>query len=65
VPSYLNSPAIICHSLDEWKEKLSELMRNDELLMEVSLKGRKFVRDNYSPRIVKEKYKALFEKVLQ
>ena len=65
VPSYQNSPAVLCADREEWKENLEKMLIDIHFLEYLSRKGREYTKENYSPRVIKPKYEKLFMSVLK
>lgn len=65
VPSYLNSPVILCSNKEEWERNLEKMLNNVAFLKCLSNKGREFVKENYSLRVTKTKYEMLFNELLK
>lgn len=65
VPSYQNSPAILCADREEWKENLEKMLTDIPSLEQLSRKGREYTNENYSPQVIKPEYKKLFMSVLE
>lgn len=63
VPSYLNSPAVICRKNEDWKEKL-DLALNEKIEIDLKSKqGKKYVKNNFSQKIIKKQYENFFNKL--
>ena len=65
VPSYIGSPAVICEDKKCWKIYLKKMFTDIVFLKKLSIEGRKFVEAHYSTRVVKQKYRDLFKKLLK
>lgn len=65
VLSYQNSPAILCADKEEWEENLEKMLTDIPSLKYLSQKGTKYVKENYSPQVIKSKYKRLFTTLLE
>lgn len=65
VPSYKNSPAILCADKEEWKENLERMLTDIPSLEYLSQKGREYTKENYSSQVIKTKYKRLFTALLE
>lgn len=65
VPSYIGSPAVLCNGKAEWKINLARMLTDLDYLKVLGNMGRNFVRDCYSPRRIKEKYKLFFDEMLR
>lgn len=65
VPSYQNSPAILCADKEEWKENLEKMLTDIPSLEYLSQKGREYVKENYSSQVIKSKYIRLFMALLK
>lgn len=48
VPSYLDSPAVICRSEEEWYRELTYLINDMSRRKEIGESGRQFIREHYS-----------------
>ncbi len=65
VPSYQNSPAILCADEEEWKENLEKMLIDINFLEYLSRKGREYAKENYSSQVIKPEYEKLFMSVLE
>lgn len=65
VPSYLNSPAILCKNNQDWKKGLMKLFSNYTLLTELSKKGIDYVEKKYSIPVIKSKYINFFNELIK
>ncbi len=65
VPSYRNSPAILCADREEWEENLEKMLTDITSLEQLSRKGREYTRENYSSPVIKAEYEKLFMSVLE
>ena len=54
----------VCHSPEEWKEKISRLMNSVELRKEWVERGQQYIRDTHSEELVLSAWDDLFESVL-
>jgi hypothetical protein len=54
----------VCHSPEEWKEKISLLMNSVELRKEWVERGQQYIRDTHSEEIVLNAWDDLFDSVL-
>ena len=62
VPSYKGSPAILCNTLDEWKEAF-KVLDNYKKREEIGKEGWRYVYNNFSPENIIIKYKKLLGKL--
>jgi glycosyltransferase involved in cell wall biosynthesis len=65
VPSYRDSPAILCDSKETWDAALARLFREHTLLNKLSKEGRRYVQKYYSPSVIKMKYIESFNELLK
>ena len=56
VPSYLNSPALICQNKDDWEKNLKKILTNKQLRINLKKKGIQHCKDNISKIPIKSKY---------
>jgi glycosyltransferase involved in cell wall biosynthesis len=64
VPSYLDSPAVICKDKSDWLGNLGFMIRDDAYLKQLSERGVEYAKENYSTAVIKEKYRKLFNSML-
>jgi hypothetical protein len=60
VPSYKNSPAVFCESLDDWESNLNDLITNVDKRRSLARLGREYCLENYSLDIIGKKYLEYF-----
>ena len=48
VPSYLDSPAILCKSEDEWYAEVEKLILNSEYRECIGKQSKEFIKNNYA-----------------
>jgi glycosyltransferase involved in cell wall biosynthesis len=65
VPSYRNSPAILCENKEEWKENLEKMLNDISFLRCLSNEGRRFVKEIYSVQVIKSKYTKMFKELVK
>jgi hypothetical protein len=65
VPSYRNSPAILCEDLDDWRNKLNDLITSIDERMSLAKLGREYCLENYSMDIIGKKYIECFNNLIQ
>lgn len=56
LPSYLNTPVILCNTEHEWYDKLKNLIENPDMRNRLAKQGSQYVKDNYSIEVIGEKY---------
>ncbi len=56
LPSYLNTPVILCNTEHEWYDTLKNLIENPDRRNQLADQGSRYVKDNYSIDVVGEKY---------
>lgn len=59
VPSYQNTPAILCSSEEEWNTKLQELTNKAEIREDIGEEGRAFIKMNYTLSVIGSSYKKI------
>ena len=64
IPSYKDSPAILCSEKKEWEDMLNNLICNCALRKKLGESGRIFVKNNFSADIVIKKYENLFNTLM-
>lgn len=64
LPSYKNSPALLCDNNKGWIENIEKLMRSPKLRGEVGQKGIDFCKENFSSSIIKKQYINFLKKVI-
>lgn len=64
IPSYKDSPAILCSERKEWEDRLNNLICNCELRKKLGESGRIFVKNNFSADIIIKKYENLFNTLM-
>lgn len=64
VPSYLNTPVIICREADEWLNTLSELITDPEYRQRAGASGRDYVYQMLSLNVIGNQYKRIIEELL-
>lgn len=62
IPSYINSPAIICNSKTEWQNNLENIINQKINLENLSEKGINYCMQNFDIELIKIKYEKLFSK---
>ncbi len=65
IPSYAGSPAVLCHNAAEWETNLARMFVDHDWLRSLGREGRDFVRTDYSPQKIREKYKLFFDELLK
>lgn len=65
VPSYVNSPAVLCEDLMQWRESLRRMLTDVSYLECLGNLGRDYVKENFSMHKIKPKYKELFANLLE
>jgi len=65
LPSYFNSPAILCRDKKSWKLELKKMLNNQQFLEQLAEKGIIFVKKHYSEMVIKKKYINLFKSLLE
>ena len=56
MPSYLNTPVILCNTQEEWYSTLCTLLDNSDKRNELAVEGRNYVYENYSLDVVGKQY---------
>ncbi len=56
LPSYYDTPVILCYNEEEWYEKVKELILDAELRQKLGDEGVTFIYDNYSMDAIGKKY---------
>lgn len=56
VPSYLDSPAVICRTEDEWYQALEKLIVDENYRAELGVVGREFMWEHYSMNHIGQNY---------
>lgn len=64
VPSYIDTPVIICRSEDEWYNTLKTLISDENLRQEKGMEGRKYIKDYYSVSYIAGKYIQIIRKYM-
>jgi len=64
VPSYLNTPVIICENGVQWRNEISNLINNPKERQELGAKGRQYVYQTLSLEVIGKKYKIILEEML-
>ncbi len=65
VPSYKNSPAVLCESLDDWEKSLNDLIMDVDKRKSLARLGREYCQENYSIDIIGQKYLECFNNLIQ
>lgn len=60
VPSYIDTPVILCRSDEEWMEALTRLIIDAEERKRVGKQGREYVKKNFSLQKIGEEYRRIF-----
>lgn len=63
VPSYVDTPVILCRNEEEWMAELVKLAQSVEERSHVGTLGREYVRQHYSLQVVGEEYRRILEKL--
>lgn len=63
MPSYMNSPVILCDTDEEWYQILSELLQDVDKRRKLGKEGREFVRENYSVEVIGNRYVKLLQEL--
>lgn len=56
LPSYYDTPVILCYNEEEWYEKVKELITDASLRQRIGDEGVKFIYENYSMEAIGKKY---------
>lgn len=56
LPSYYDTPVILCYNEEEWYEKVKELIQDASLRQKLGDEGVDFIYDNYSMNAIGKKY---------
>lgn len=60
LPAYVESPALICNTKEEWRNELTRILKGKIGLDELKKKGKEYCNDYYSIEKVKLDYQKLF-----
>lgn len=63
IPSYKQSPALLCATKEDWEKTLIAIAAGEYDLHELGKKGSEYVWKHYRPEKIKEDYKYLFNEV--
>ncbi len=63
IPSYLKSPAVLCHDNACWLNKIKELIEDYNLRNIIGKKGIEYCKNHFSEKIVMNKYLNFFQKL--
>lgn len=61
VPSYLDSPAVICGTPEEWYRALEKLITDENYRSELGVEGRRFMWGNYSMNHIGQIYEDMIQ----
>ena len=64
IDSYLNSPAILCTTNEEWETNLRSLITNHDLRDELADQGIKYCKENFSLEKIGKQYEQYFNRLL-
>ena len=64
VPSYVDTPVILCRNDEEWLQTLTKLITDAEEREKNGKLGRKYVHDHYSLQVIGEKYRTIVENLM-
>lgn len=56
LPSYYDTPVILCYNQEEWYEKVKELIEDADLRQKIGDEGVAFIYENYSMEAIGKKY---------
>lgn len=56
MPSYLNTPVVVCNNNQEWYETLCDLLDNPQKRNELGNEGIQYIRNHYSMDVVGKEY---------
>ncbi len=65
VPSYVNTPVILCTNDEEWMSSLCKLIQNKEEREKIGDISRKYVKDNYSQKRICQQYIELIQGLMR
>lgn len=65
VPSYKESPAILCRNTDEWEYNLNDIANNLENRKNLAKSGREYTLSNYSLNVIGKKYIQYFTDIVR
>lgn len=65
VPSYLKSPVILCKNNSDWFNKIERLINDYELRNDLSKKGIEYCKQNFSTKVIIDKYIEIFKRILR
>lgn len=63
MPSYKDSPVILCDTEEEWYAVLTELMEDVSKRQQLGNEGREFVREHYSVEAIGSRYYAIWQEL--
>lgn len=61
LPSYLDTPVILCNTEQEWYDTLTNLIGNPDKRNRLAKQGIRYVKDNYSIEVIGEKYRGILK----
>jgi len=64
VPSYINTPVIICRNTQDWKDELVKLITDVEYRRSIGKAGRDYVYHTLSLEVIGYRYKQIIEEML-
>lgn len=62
--SYIGSPALLCENEKEWGDNLEKLLSGYELRKNLGNLGIEFCKNNYSTKLIRNKYINFFKKII-
>lgn len=65
VPSYLNTPVVICHDNEEWYNALRKLIVDHQYRQALGEESREYIRKNYSRQVIGERYKDFLQGLIE
>lgn len=65
VPSYLDTPVVICHDNEEWYQALRKLIVDEQYRQELGEQSREYIRANYSRKVIGERYKEFLNGLIE
>ncbi len=64
VPSYVDTPVMLCRNDEEWEQTLTKLILDSAERQKHGEEGRQYVYENYSLAVIGEKYRSIVEKLM-
>ena len=64
VPSYLNTPVVLCDTNEQWYASLKELIRNPQLRQQLGNESSEYIKQHYSIETIGSQYLTILKKYL-